>query len=1006
MRHDLCVRHRERHLAGPPSSRHRDNAVILDIKTKELAPVAQTPQDSQGSSVISPETKVAPSIPQTSSVGTSDAEYGTTSRLSPEGTDSTPPSCSVTAYGGLYARHHAADSSANLGYQHLPIAPKQPEFMPRNPSFSEVVPSGTGNPRIYTYNLPVNHQNHPFNPPVTAAAAASIAQSFETPTHVSTVETAPIAALNPPQPENTNPFLNNSSAPSTALTDTTMAHTQGLYVQSQQCQLATEIPFPYPEADAQNKPQHCMPIILDARLPGSSVTYANGNNHWPTMDLTSCPISLFGGDCEPGQISDGSDVYRWLFNGNSSPASPYDHSAVATNQYTKPYAQIPPEMFPQDYTLRGPLNNIVPQHMMTVSNMLQGSRHTTISDSKRQQMIDYIRIQFVAETGDGSGEPERRQSQIDEIFQGDINSDDHVLSLRMMQHYIASYWQYSDAEVPILHKPTFVPDQTCVPLLLSIMVMGAATLNGQWGQDMLNRTSKLATFIATHLRWKIFTHPHAQAPAKLWVFQALVLLELYEKMYSTRSLHERAHIHHDGLLTLMRRGSSLVTRFPDSPTMRNDDNQEPAENGATTATDDGPMAAERLWARFIETESTRRVAFAAFAMDSLHATMFGHLVKMVVHGLKLPLPCHEALWQAPSAMEAAQVQYELSCLGPEITQPTMFLDALKKALNGSKVQTTSFGQVIIMSGLLSVNWNLSQRDIQAHSLGISGSRDEWRKTLLRAFDHWVEEYDEAMRDSGRSPLLAADYPRNSDLTFGSRNVLHHMAHMASHVDAIDCQRFAGAGCLMNRHTTLSKYQATVRRMLEWARKPSARDATYHALKLLCEVYIAVDGESEGTSLPRLTRYCARDDNLFHRPWAIYLATLIVWAYGFALEGPLGNSIYYAKNNGTSPMLYPTPDIQTAEGQEQDMFAYLMCVGSIKDPSELEMTPGRNQCLGLLFVVRESLSNTRWELLTEAVNLLGSCINKLLNYKPPEAPQSQSVAAADPVAAPASDLRWY
>ncbi len=48
------------------------------------------------------------------------------------------------------------------------------------------------------------------------------------------------------------------------------------------------------------------------------------------------------------------------------------------------------------------------------------------------------------------------------------------------------------------------------------------------------------------------------ATAKLWVFQTLLLLELYEKMFSTRELHERAHIHHATTITLMRRGRSLI----------------------------------------------------------------------------------------------------------------------------------------------------------------------------------------------------------------------------------------------------------------------------------------------------------------------------------------------------------------------------------------------------------------------------------------------------------------
>ncbi|KAI5306421.1 hypothetical protein KEM56_000982 [Ascosphaera pollenicola] len=970
VRHDLCVRHKERHCANPPSFRHRDNAVAINIKARDS-------HDSQGPISVSPETHIAPSIQKTSSVGTSDAEHGPSSHLSPVGTDSTPPSCSDSTYMGLRVRIDPNDALYRNQDVQIPLKHFGP--LQQNLSYGDAPASATSNQSIYSFGLPGDHhQSSTHNPP---APAASIADSFGNLNSVSAVGTASIAALNAPALESTHAF-NSSSGHAAAITES-LVHppAPAPYNPTQQCQPA-ELPFPYSDGGTQNKSQHGVPDMAGSFLSLQNPAFACGAP-WAHMESMPFSMSLFGDEFERGHFGAGIDMYEWFFNGNSSPTSTYSYSAVAPNQYADSYTQMPPSMFSQDYA-----SDMMSQHHpMTITSVVNGSPHSLLSDNKRLKIIEYMRTQFT-DPGSEADEP-TRQSQFDEILQGDVDSADHVLSARMMQHYLASYWHYSDGEVPILHKPTFIPDQTCIPLLLSVIALGAATLNGPWGQDMIDKTSKLATFIATHLRWKIFTHPHAQAPAKLWVFQALVLLELYEKMYSTRSLHERAHTHHDGLLTLMRRGSSLITRAPESPPMRNGDNQESPEGGNGAAGMDS-MSAKRIWARFIETESTRRVAFAAFTMDSLHATMFGHSVKMVVHGLKLSLPCHEALWQASSAIEAAQVQHELSCLDPEMTRPTMFLVALKKALNGNKVKTTAFGQTIIMSGLLSVSWNLTQRDIQAQSLGITGGRDEWRKTLLRAFDHWVEEYDEAMRESAVNPLLAADYPRNRNTAFGSRNVLHHLAHIASHIDAIDCQRFAGAGCLMNRYTTPSVYQATVRRMLEWAKKPSARDATYHALKLLYGIYI-LEGEGNGTTLPRLAEYRAKYDNLSHRPWTIYFAMLTIWAYGFALDGPLEGNMSYARNNGVPT--YPPPDIQTAEGQRRDMFAFLMRAGSVVDPAELDIMPARNHCLGLLFVVRESLSNTRWELLTEAADLLGSCINKLLGYKSPEEVEAPYNAAA-------------
>ncbi|KAI2247965.1 hypothetical protein LOZ10_006846 [Ophidiomyces ophidiicola] len=72
----------------------------------------------------------------------------------------------------------------------------------------------------------------------------------------------------------------------------------------------------------------------------------------------------------------------------------------------------------------------------------------------------------------------------------------------------------------------------------------------------------------------------------------------------------------------------------------------------------------------------------------------------------------------------------------------MFLDGLKKTLNGQPVRTNSFGRTIIMSGLLSVSWHMNQRDLQVTSLGVTTAGDKWRAALLRAFDHWRRDFDD------------------------------------------------------------------------------------------------------------------------------------------------------------------------------------------------------------------------------------------------------------------------
>ena len=109
-----------------------------------------------------------------------------------------------------------------------------------------------------------------------------------------------------------------------------------------------------------------------------------------------------------------------------------------------------------------------------------------------------------------------------------------------------------------------------------------------------------------------------------------------------------------------------------------------------------------------------------------------------------------------------------------------------------------------------------------------------------------------------------------------------------------------------------------------------------------------------------TAYSARDDYLLNRPWVLYYAVLVVWSYGYAMDGPIKN-----------PPLLSTP-----EEQAYDMRQYISKFGGIQTPPDLGSMKDRNACLGLLYVLREKFKQCRWQLLHEAAALLDNCIKKL------------------------------
>ncbi|KAI1813397.1 fungal-specific transcription factor domain-containing protein [Poronia punctata] len=659
-------------------------------------------------------------------------------------------------------------------------------------------------------------------------------------------------------------------------------------------------------------------------------------------------MPVFGAECVLNKSPYGSfpeDFVAYLFNTTSPNASPETVGRlVQRNQYGS-YVDYQ-HQYGMQYagTEGGSLGYFPPGQVMAVTSLLDANLPESIlTDEKSQELFDMIKEKF----RENNQAPVERQG--DNFLEGDRNDDDHILSRKMMQIYIGSYWLHFSDQVPILHKPTFSPDRTPDPLLIAVMAIGAACLDRSHGEKVTDAAAHLSNFLAWNLRWVIFMDVHSRPPAKLWVFQTLLLLELYEKMYSTRELHERAHIHHATTITLMRRGRSLIGRSTaDSPPSRREERA--ASAGSRLSSTSGPaLTADEWWNNWITNESTRRVAFTAFLIDSTHATMFGHSTVMVAHEMRIPLPCDDQLWKATNGAEVSRLESNLLSNG---IKPIAFLEGLKRTLGGQEVHTNPFGRQILMAGLLSVSWHMNQRDLQVSSLGQNmsqalGGRDKWRGTLMRAFDAWRNEFDKALRNSSTSmDPYSADRSHNPNIVFESRTVLHHLAHMAMHVDIVDCQIFARAKRLLGRAIGPQDLSSAQRRMKDhWAPSARARDATFYAIKFLCSVLLDD------------TQYCARDDVLLNRPWVLYFAALVVWCYGFAMAGPC-----------------PTHPVPTkAEDRQAQMREYLERLGSIQTPDDLKFSKDVNRTSALLAVLKDAFASTRWELLREGATLLDNCI---------------------------------
>jgi hypothetical protein len=88
---------------------------------------------------------------------------------------------------------------------------------------------------------------------------------------------------------------------------------------------------------------------------------------------------------------------------------------------------------------------------MAVTSLLDTSLpETVLSEEKSKEIIDLIKERF----NEGDHTPVAKQK--DHILEGDRNDDSHMMSRKMMQTYIGSYWYHFSEQVPICKYCMFI----------------------------------------------------------------------------------------------------------------------------------------------------------------------------------------------------------------------------------------------------------------------------------------------------------------------------------------------------------------------------------------------------------------------------------------------------------------------------------------------------------------------------------------------------------------------
>lgn len=531
------------------------------------------------------------------------------------------------------------------------------------------------------------------------------------------------------------------------------------------------------------------------------------------------------------------------------------------------------------------------------------------------------------------------------------------------------YWLIYHPQYPILHRPSFSNGEA-QPLLLLAMIMLGASLSSCTGvpETLFANPKGLADQIADPLRWLIFANKDCKPPAKVWVVQSLLLLETYEITSTSRLLHERAYLHHGSKIQLLRR----------SPILGGDPLKDESEDGAY-------LPPNHVWKKWIEVESMKRATLMAFYLDTVHATVYGHMIILYAHQIKLSLPCEDELWDFDNTNQKSE---SLS-----VARTPKFLEALKKLLHREKVHTSAFGKKILLAGLLTIMFQMQQKDLQLSFLEWDAVKESWQRTISLAIDVWridicskggccATETSLCFPQEDLKvlpPMLRLDDKR---CKFG----LYHIAQIFMRITHYDYIIYAGAPSRMNVIAGDNEYKVVEKRVKVWANSLHGRISVIHAYLFLCEMMLAPENE-DITYL-----YDPNIDPFLHRKNIVASAVLVIFAYNFSLYGQESDMF---ENGLVSSDYYP---------DREDGYAYLRRIRRELSKHErfhrsdygddsgwyhnfikgfadmLLLVDNTHHIVGLLKLFYKAFKDCKWEIGVEYANLFKNCIERCLGRK--------------------------
>lgn len=489
----------------------------------------------------------------------------------------------------------------------------------------------------------------------------------------------------------------------------------------------------------------------------------------------------------------------------------------------------------------------------------------------------------------------------------DVEEQLQLLTLPALQDYCDLFFLRFNTAYPLLPQATFAPADIQPLFLVSVLLLGATYSNRDAHQ--------MAVGVHDTLRPQIFSHPSFAAQPDLWVLQTILLVECFGKSRAGQKQHDMSHLFHGLLINLIRRSDCQSIR------------SRPVEALPQ------PEMLDSAWRTAMDAEQKKRLTLLCFMWDVQHAVLFSQSLCMSAFELRSSLPCDSATFEAGTAEEWVR------CSRRERTHHS-FLAVLKGYITPKVARRpqhlNALSRILLLHGLMSVSWDLNRRD--QTSLGVGGPEaiGSWKDRMGQSYDLWKTDFDGDCMNMKLN--LMYDLRKFTGLKTAT-HAIYHAAHIVLNVEVLDLQIYAGAPHILGRPVGTGDFERSKRAITQWLhedKKGPAR-AAFHASQILRDAIMNLNDWD--------------DNDVFHYPWCLYLATLSCWAFHLDYNGA------------------PARTFNRAFDAKAEMTTLVIEMTNCNSPEELGRLAGKHETTGLASVMAKQLRNVRWAIVHDAQKVL-------------------------------------